>query len=272
MSSLRRAQASTGRSGQHRARRAPRIRLAVTGAAVLAVVGGGTAFACFGGPHQGPVASGPGSHTPGHGTHSPISTPSSTAISATHRPHQGHHHPAPKPSTHPTAKPTAKPTTRPTKPAPKPSTNPPTTSAPAQGDAVQQVLDLINRSRAAQGLPAYTLLAGLNKSAAAHNQVMASGCGLSHQCPNEPAFGDRESAAGVHWTSAGENIGEGGGIDNSSSAIARSAVGLTQSMLDEKPPEDGHRRNILSSSFTHVGIAIFRDSHGTVWMTQDFSN
>lgn len=268
MSSPRRAHAPQGPSGQHRARRTPRLRLAVTGAAVLAVVGGGTAFACLGGPHQGPVASAPGSPTPGQHTHAPIPTAPATAVSATHRPHQTHHHPAPRPSGHPTTKPTAKPTT----PAPKPSTNPPSTTAPAQGDAVQQVLDLINRSRAAQGLPAYTLLAGLNKSAAAHNQVMASGCGLSHQCPNEPAFGDRESAAGVHWTSAGENIGEGGGVNSSTAAIAKSAVGLTQMMLDEKPPEDGHRRNILSSSFTHVGIAVYRDSSGTVWMTQDFSN
>ena len=43
-------------------------------------------------------------------------------------------------------------------------------------------------------------------------------------------------------------------------------------MLNEKPPDDGHRKNILSSSFTHIGIAVFRDSSGTVWLTQDFSN
>jgi uncharacterized protein YkwD len=50
------------------------------------------------------------------------------------------------------------------------------------------------------------------------------------------------------------------------------AVGLTQSMLDETPPNDGHRQNILSSSFHHIGIAVYRDGSGTVWMTQDFSN
>jgi uncharacterized protein YkwD len=43
-------------------------------------------------------------------------------------------------------------------------------------------------------------------------------------------------------------------------------------MLDEKPPDDGHRLNILSSAFTHIGIAVYRDSSGTVWLTQDFSN
>jgi hypothetical protein len=36
--------------------------------------------------------------------------------------------------------------------------------------------------------------------------------------------------------------------------------------------DDGHRKNILSSAFHHIGIAIFRDRHGTVWLTQDFSN
>ena len=57
-----------------------------------------------------------------------------------------------------------------------------------------------------------------------------------------------------------------------SAAIAKMAVALTQDMLNEKPPDDGHRRNILSSSFTHIGIAVVRDSSGTVWLTQDFSN
>ena len=105
-----------------------------------------------------------------------------------------------------------------------------------------------------------------------HNQTMASGCGLSHQCPGEPDLGARETAAGVHWMAAGENIGEGGPVSSSDSAIASMAVALTQDMLNEKPPNDGHRRNILSTSFTHIGIAVFRDSKGTVWMTQDFSD
>ena len=55
-------------------------------------------------------------------------------------------------------------------------------------------------------------------------------------------------------------------------AIAQMAVGLTQSMLNEQPPNDGHRLNILSSTFTHIGITVYRDPSGTVWLTQDFSN
>ena len=138
--------------------------------------------------------------------------------------------------------------------------------------AAQQVLALINQARAQAGLPAYTVSAGLNTSAGRHDAVMAAGCGLSHQCPGEPALGARETAAGVHWTAAGENIGEGGPVAGTEVAIAQLAVGLTQSMLNEKPPDDGHRLNILSSAFTHIGIAVFRDGAGTVWLTQDFSN
>jgi len=134
------------------------------------------------------------------------------------------------------------------------------------------VLALINGARAQAGLPPYTFSTGLDNSANGHNTTMASGCGLSHQCPGEPPLGTRETDAGVHWTSAGENIGEGGPVADTSAAIAQMAVALTQGMLDEKPPDDGHRRNLLSRAFTHIGIAVYRDSSGTVWMTQDFSN
>ena len=113
---------------------------------------------------------------------------------------------------------------------------------------------------------------GLGTSSARHNAVMAGGCGLSHQCPGEPSLGQRETNAGVIWTAAGENIGEGGPVAGTTPAIAQMATRLTQSMLDEQPPNDGHRQNILSRAFRFIGITVTRDSRGTVWMTQDFSN
>jgi uncharacterized protein YkwD len=134
------------------------------------------------------------------------------------------------------------------------------------------VLAVINQARAQAGLPAYTILAGLETSSARHNLLMASGCGLTHQCPGEAPGGDRETAAGVSWTAWGENIGEGGPVAETTPAITQMAVTLTNDMLAEQPPDDGHRQNILSSSFSHVGIAVYQDGNGTVWMTQDFSN
>jgi uncharacterized protein YkwD len=276
----------TSRSAAHRAARKPRIRIALTGAAALAVVGGGTAFACM-----------------GHPAHDDRRTESGhAALPADWQPdghtHAGSPHHSARPSASPTTPPTgaSRPTSRPTSPpksSPAPTTSAPTrtakpkptptqtarptqtpTAAPTTSTtdtAVQQVLDLINKARAQQGLSPYTLLDGLTASATQHNQVMESGCGLSHQCPGESPFGDRESANGVHWTSAGENIGTGGPVADTPQAIADMAVGLTQSMLNEKAPDDGHRRNILSSGYTHIGIAVHRDSSGSVWLTQDFA-
>jgi uncharacterized protein YkwD len=134
------------------------------------------------------------------------------------------------------------------------------------------VLAVINHARTLAGLPAYSVLPGLLVSSGAHNQLMAGGCGLSHQCPDESALGQRETDAGVQWTAAGENIGEGGPVAGTAAAITRMAVALTQDMLAEKPPDDGHRRNLLSPAFTHVGITVGRTADGTVWMTQDFAN
>jgi uncharacterized protein YkwD len=164
------------------------------------------------------------------------------------------------PRPHPSASPSA---------SPSPPGSPPSGQ---QSQAVNEVLALINQARSQAGLPAYTITAGLTRSSSAHNALMAGGCGLSHQCPGEPALGTRETDAGVSWTSAGENIGDGGPVADTSAAIAQMATGLTQDMLNEKPPDDGHRLNILSSSFTHIGITVTIDSSGTVWMTQDFSN
>jgi uncharacterized protein YkwD len=173
---------------------------------------------------------------------------------------------------HATPSPSASASTAPSSTTPTSSASATSPAGTSSGSAAAQVLALINQARSAAGLAPLTITAGLNSSASAHNSRMAGGCGLSHQCPGEPDLGARETAAGVHWTAAGENIGDGGPVADTSAAMAQMAVGLTQAMLNEKPPDDGHRRNIFSGSFTHIGIAVFRDSRGTVWLTQDFSN
>jgi uncharacterized protein YkwD len=184
--------------------------------------------------------------------------------------------PTPSASATPSAAPSAAHTTAAAPPshaaAPTSAAPPAVPAGSQQGAPADQVLAVINQARVAAGLPAYTVSSGLDLSATRHNTVMASGCGLSHQCPGEAALGARETAAGVTWTSAGENIGEGGPVSDTTAAISEMAVTLTQDMLAEKPPDDGHRLNILSSAFHHIGIAVYRDSSGTVWMTQDFSN
>jgi uncharacterized protein YkwD len=157
-------------------------------------------------------------------------------------------------------------------PTPGAPGTPKPTAQPSWGAAAQAVLDQTNAWRTAAGLRPYTMLPGLVASAHKHNLTMSAGCGLSHQCPGEAAFGDRIRAQGVHWTSAGENVGESGPNANTAAAITAAAKGLNTAMYNEKPPNDGHRRNLLSSTFTHIGIDVIRDGTGTVWITEDFTN
>jgi uncharacterized protein YkwD len=172
------------------------------------------------------------------------------------------------------AAPAGTPTAAPKPTTPKPTTNPKPHPTPpsASHSVVDQVLAQINGLRAQHGLPPYSLLAGLNASAHAHTLRMTGSCGMQHQCPGEASLGARISAQGVHWSSCGENIGWSGPHPNTTSAIVAAAEGLTTSMYNEKPPDDGHRRNLLSTSFHHIGIDVIRDSSGKVWITQDFSS
>jgi len=174
----------------------------------------------------------------------------------------------PPPSKATTSKPRPKPTKRRTSPPAEPSRpkNPPPATS---GSIIDQVLGHINDAREDEGLAPYSLDTSLSKAAALHNQLMIDGCGLSHQCSGEGGIGERFSAQGVRWSSAGENIGYGsaGGSD---SDIVRAANGLTDSMLAEVPPNDGHRKNLLSKGFKRIGLSVVRDGKGIVWMTQDF--
>jgi uncharacterized protein YkwD len=198
----------------------------------------------------------------GGGEASPSASTSASAAPATT---------SPKPAASPTK---AKATTK--APAPKKTTAAPkkTTAAAAlatSGTILDQVLAHINAARAAAGLDPYALDSDLSKASALHNSLMINGCGLSHQCTGEGGIGDRFTAQGVAWTSAGENIGYGsaGATD---AEIVNAANGLTDSMLAEVAPDDGHKKNLLNTGFKHIGLSVVRDSKGLVWMTQDFVN
>jgi uncharacterized protein YkwD len=173
--------------------------------------------------------------------------------------------PTPRPSA--TKKKTTAPTR--TKTSSKKSTAQNVAAPATAGTILDLVLTHINEARAAEGLKALTLDAKLSKASALHNQLMINGCGLSHQCSGEGGIGDRFSAQGVSWSSAGENIGYGSSGSSAADKV-KAANGLTDSMLAEVPPNDGHRKNLLSKSFTKIGLSVVRDSKGITWMTQDF--
>lgn len=165
--------------------------------------------------------------------------------------------------------PTATPTPRPSishsvKPTPGSGS-----SSPGSGSQLeQQLFNLINQDRAAQGLYAYTLNSTLSNGARRHSQTMADGCGMQHQCSGEPDPCQRVTNEGISWTSCGENIGY-----SSPNPTAWGGVqSIDQDMMNEQPPDDGHRQNLLSSSYHRVGVGIVIDSKGTVWVTEDFAS
>ncbi len=132
-------------------------------------------------------------------------------------------------------------------------------------DLEQQMFTLINHDRAAHNLPPYTWDARLGTGARAHSNLMASGCGLQHQCPNEPDPSTRITNEGVSWKSCGENIGEAGGYPSYSDDLKQ----IEQDMIDEGPG-GGHYDNLMSTAFQNVGVGVAIDSNGTVWVTEDF--
>lgn len=185
---------------------------------------------------------------------------------------------APPPTTAPASKPPAakpKPSVPSKKPSPKstsskPKRKAPTVNVPPTGDAVlDAVLAHINAARADEGRGALTLDADLSKASERHNEAMLSnGCGLSHRCSGEADLGPRFTTQNVQFRTAGENIGfRSSGA--SQSAIIEAANRITDSMLAETPPNDGHRKNLLNGDFKRIGLAVTRDD-GLVWFTQDF--
>jgi uncharacterized protein YkwD len=132
-------------------------------------------------------------------------------------------------------------------------------------DWATAVFRQLNAERATNGLGALRWSDRLFYSAHRHNLAMAQQNTLSHQLPGEASLGDRVSVF-YAWSACGENIGWNS--DRSQSG----ALALETSMVNETPPNDGHRRNILSTTFVDVGVDVIDDStHGRIWLTTDFA-
>jgi len=135
-----------------------------------------------------------------------------------------------------------------------------------ESQIAQAVFQAINQSRAANGLAPLKWSNALAKSARQHDLAMQAANTLAHQLSGEAGPGKRESQQGVNWTLAAENIGE------TTDQSVNGALGLHQAMMNEKPPDDGHRQNILSKNANIVGVNVLIDSqHGKLWLTEDFA-
>jgi uncharacterized protein YkwD len=128
-----------------------------------------------------------------------------------------------------------------------------------------QVLRLLNSERALYRLAPVRPNSSLKRAARAHNIAMANRNSMSHQLPGELSLGTRISSTGYHWRAAGENLGF-----NTDWSLG-GALLLQRMMFGEKPPNDGHRRNILNATYRDVGLDVYVDArHHKIWLTEEF--
>lgn len=141
-----------------------------------------------------------------------------------------------------------------------------TTTGTTRDTMAQAVFEAVNQARAAHNLPPLQWSSALQTSAHRHNLAMAQANTLSHQVDGEPSLGARETAAGVDWTFAAENIGW------TTEQTEAGALDIENRMAGETAPNDAHKRNILTTSATSLGVDVYIDAaHGRLWLTEDFS-
>ncbi len=135
--------------------------------------------------------------------------------------------------------------------------------APARlGDVstlVQRVVTITNNKRRNRGCRALGVNNALMSAAQTHTDKMARrgrGGTLSHQLPGEASVPVRIRRAGYNWRQWGENVAAG---QTTAQAVMRAWM---------RSP--GHRRNILTCSFRHIGVGLAYARNGTPYWTQDF--
>lgn len=134
--------------------------------------------------------------------------------------------------------------------------------------AEDAALNMINASRAQFGVAALTMDGALRTVARSHSRDMGERNYFSHNSPEGASFLDRMRSAGIRFGHAAENLGFAKGYGDNVEAVRKNH----EAMMAEVPPNDGHRRNILSSRYKKVGIGVYRTADGRIYYTCDFTD
>ena len=117
----------------------------------------------------------------------------------------------------------------------------------------KEVIRLVNVERAQNGLKPLETDEKLSQVARIKSQDMKDNHYFAHESPTYGSPFDMMSKFGISYRSAGENIAKG---QKSPSEVVKAWMNSS-----------GHRKNILSSSFTHIGVG--HVENGNYW-TQMF--
>ncbi len=118
-----------------------------------------------------------------------------------------------------------------------------------------ELLGLVNRHRVSMGLNALLESASLTAVARDHSVDMIAQTYFGHWSPEGLTAGGRLSAAGVTWTSVGENLAEG--------------WWTPRAVLEAWLLSPLHRENLERADWTHAGVGVARGETGGV-VTQLF--
>ena len=146
------------------------------------------------------------------------------------------------------------------------------TAAPSASQLVawaDYMLKMMNSQRLHNHVHSLGMEAHLQLAAARHDGYMARTNTMSHRLPGEPDLAPRIVAAGYpsSWCWVAENVGW-------TTDISQNGIAWLQNyMYNERPPENGHRLNILNPHLKQVGITIKWDERDRkIWFTQDFGS
>lgn len=129
---------------------------------------------------------------------------------------------------------------------------------PAASDAwVQEMVAQVNARRAETGASALAFCATLANGAHGHSLDQASRSTMSHTGGNGSSMSQRANNAGYRgWNALAENVAAG---QPDVTSVVKAWMG-----------SPGHRANLLSSTYSHIGVGQSRAANGTIYWTQMF--
>jgi uncharacterized protein, YkwD family len=119
----------------------------------------------------------------------------------------------------------------------------------------QEMLNLVNQARSQANVSALQVDMELTKMARIKSQDMIDNNYFSHNSPKYGSPFDMMKSFGINYVAAGENI------------AGNQTVQAAHNALMNSP---GHRKNILSTDYTHIGIGIRKGGQFGSMFTQDF--
>lgn len=120
-----------------------------------------------------------------------------------------------------------------------------------------QMVNMVNEARKEADESELIYCDDLSYFARLHSADMAEGHYFSHTSPTNGSYVSRLCSSGINYISSGENLARFADLDKAHKALLKSS---------------GHRQNMLSSKYTHVGIGIVWDEKLEVFcITQWFA-